>query len=614
MKRLSILFVLLLAAAAAPVMGAEERKWHHALSLVGEPQYPADFSHFDFVNPDAPKGGTVRLHSVGTFDSLNQFTIKGNAEGRIGLIYDALMAGSSDEPSAEYGLIAEAVSYPDDYSSVTFRLRKEARFHDGEPIKPEDVVYSLDAIRNVSPAFAFYYKNVVKAEKTGDNAVTFHFDAKGNRELPQIVGQLPVLPKHYWTGKDANGASRDLAKTTLEPPLGSGPYRVKEVQAGRYIVYERVPDYWAKDLPVYRGQWNFDEIRVEYFRDSTVAFEAFKAGQIDYYPDNSSKNWATGYDIAQVAKGWIKKQEIALKTPAPMQAFAFNLRRAKFADARVRQAFNLAFDFEGSNERLFYGQYKRVSSYFENTEMASSGLPQGLELEILNEVRDMVPPEVFTKEYANPVTPDQGALRRNLREAAALLREAGMEVKNGALTDSKTGEKVTVEFLLQSPLFERIVNPYAQNLKRLGIESSIRIVDSSQYRQRVDSFDFDIVVGLFPQSHSPGNEQREFWGSEAADREGSRNIIGIKNPAVDKLIDRIIFAKSREELVAAARALDRVLLWNHYVVPQWYSPFARVAYWNRYGQPKKLPSQSVDFSQIWWLDKDKAAKLAAEVN
>ncbi|MGD9867852.1 MAG: extracellular solute-binding protein [Hyphomicrobiales bacterium] len=588
MTRLSSLLALSLFAAVAlsSAAGADERKWHHALSLLGEPAYPADFKHFDFVNPDAPKGGTVRLHSIGTFDSLNQFIVKGNAEGRIGLIYDTLMAGSADEPSTEYGLIAESVSYPEDFSSVTFRLRKEARFHDGEPVKPEDVVYSLDAIRNVSPGFAFYYKNVEKAEKTGENEVTFHFDVKGNRELPLIVGQLPVLPMHYWTGKDANGASRDLSKTTLEPPLGNSVYRVKEVQAGRYVVYERVKDYWGKDLPVYRGQWNFDEIRVEYFRDATVAFEAFKAGQIDYYVDNSSKNWATAYDIPQVAKGWIRKQEIKLDIPAPMQSFAFNIRRGKFSDARVRQAFNLAFDFEGSNERLFYGQYERVSSYFENTEMAARGLPQGRELEILNEVKDEVPPEVFTQEFRNPATPDQGALRKNLREAAKLLREAGYEVKNGVLTDSRSREKFTVEFLLQSPLFERIVNPYAQNLKRLGIESSIRIVDSSQYRQREDSFDFDIVVGVFPQSHSPGNEQREFWGSEAADREGSRNIIGIKNPAVDKLIDKVIFARSREELVAACRALDRVLLWNHYVVPQWYSPFSRVAYWNRYGQPE----------------------------
>ncbi|MEC9369426.1 MAG: extracellular solute-binding protein [Pseudomonadota bacterium] len=593
---------------------ADERRWHHALSLVGTPKFSADFQRFDYVNPEAPKGGSVRMHAIGTFDSLNQFTIKGNAAAGIGLVHDTLMTESQDEPSTEYGLIAEAVTYPEDFSSVTFRLRQEARFHDGEPVKPEDIIYSLDAIKNVSPNYAFYYKNVVRAEKTGEREVTFRFDVKGNRELPQIVGQLPVLPKHYWTGKDASGQSRDLAKTTLEPVLGSGAYRVKEVQAGRYIVYERVPDYWGKDLPATKGQWNFDEVRIEYFRDTTVAFEAFKAGQIDYYQDSSSKNWATAYDIKAVQAGWIKREEIKLDTPAPMQAFVPNMRRAKFADARVRRAFNLAFDFEASNERLFYGQYKRVSSYFENTELAAQGLPQGRELEILSELKGQIPEEVFAQEYRNPINPDQGALRKNLREAANLLKQAGWTIRDGALTNDKSGEKFTAEFLLVSPLFERIVNPYAQNLKRLGIESTIRIVDSSQYRQRLDSFDFDVVVGVFPQSHSPGNEQRDFWGSDAAGREGSRNLAGIKDPAVDKLIDRIIFATSREELVAACRALDRVLLWSHYVIPQWFSPFARIAYWDRFGHPEKLPSQAVAFSQIWWYDAAKAAKLSAAVN
>jgi microcin C transport system substrate-binding protein len=592
-----------------PQATAQDPARHHALSLIGEPKYPADFKHFDFVNADAPKGGLVRMADIGSFDSLNPILYKGETAGGLGLLYENLMADSLDEPSTSYGLIAEWASYPPDYSSVTFKLRDSARWHDGTKITPDDVIFSLEANKSANPRMGLYYKNVTRAEATGDNEVTFYFDVKNNRELPMIMGQLTILPKHWWTGKDASGNQRDPMKTTLEPPLGSGPYRIKEVKPGRSISYERVKDYWGKDLPVNAGQWNYDTIRFEYYRDETVAFESFKAGNLDYWQESSAKNWATAYDFAAVRNGFVKKQEVAIERTQPMQCFVLNLRRPQFADRRVRQAFNLAFDFEWANKNLFYGQYARVGSYFEGSELAApKALPQGRELAILNEVKE-VPPEVFTTVYANPVNNTPDDLRANLRKAVLLLKEAGYEVKNGVLVNTKTGEPLTAEFLLVSPLFERIVQPYMRNLERLGIKASLRMVDSAQYTRRIDGFDYDIIVGNFAQSESPGNEQRDFWGSEAADREGSQNLIGIKDKAIDKLVDRVIFAKNREELVAATQALDRVLLWNDFVVPQWFSPKVRIAYWNRFGQPATLPSLTPGFVQVWWYDKEKAAKL-----
>jgi microcin C transport system substrate-binding protein len=606
---LAVIAVLAISGLAGPLNAEPER--HHALSLIGKPKYPADFTHFGYVNPSAPKGGSVRLSAIGSFDSLNPFILKGVAAAGAGMIYDQLMDTSLEEPSTGYGLLAEWVSYPDDFSSATFGLRENARWHDGKPVTVEDVIFSLGAIKNGHPFYGQYYKNVTRAEKTGDREVTFSFDVTNNRELPMIVGELTVLPKHYWEGKDASGNPRDFGKTTLEPPLGSGPYRIKDVQAGRSLTLERVKDYWAQGLPVKKGQDNFDAIRFDYFRDSTVAFEAFKADRLDFYTETSSKNWATGYDFPSVKKGFVKRELVELKRGQPMQAFVLNTRQEKFADPRVRRAFNYAFDFEWANKNLFYDQYKRVSSYFQNTELASSDLPQGRELEILGEVKDQVPPEVFTTPYSNPRTDGSGASRKNLREATRLLADAGWEVKDGKLVNAKTGERMSASFLLVSPQFERIVQPYSRNLERLGIETSLRVVDPAQYSRRLDSFDFDIVVGTFGQSQSPGNEQRNFWGSEAAGRNGSRNLIGIKNPAIDTLIDRIIFAKDRDELVAATRAMDRVLLWNHYVVPQWYAPYSRVAFWNRFGHPVKFPEQSVGFPTVWWWDSVAASKLAA---
>jgi microcin C transport system substrate-binding protein len=603
-------FLLSLIAASAYAEEGPER--HRAISLIGTPKYPADFKHFDYVNPDAPKGGFVRMANIGSFDSLNPILYKGEAAAGLGLVFESLMADSLAEPSTSYGLIAEWAAYPPDFSSVTFKLRPEARWHDGTPITPDDVIYSLEVNKAANPRMALYYKNVSRAEATGPNEVTFTFDVKGNRELPMIMGQLTILPKHYWTGKDAHGNQRDPLKTTLEPPLGSGAYRIKQASPGRTISYERVPDYWGKDLPVNRGQWNFDEIRFDYYRDDTVAFESFKAGNLDYHQETSAKNWATAYDFAAIRDGWIKRQEVPIRSAQSMQCFVFNIRRQQFVDRRLRQAFNLAFDFEWANKNLFYGQYARISSYFQGTELAAPAeLPHGRELEILNEVKDQVPPEVFTQVHRNPVNTSEDDMRGNLRKAVQLLKEAGYEVKGGVLVNTKTGQPLTVEFLLVSPLFERIVQPYIGNLERLGIKGTLRMVDSAQYTRRLDGFDYDIVVGNFSQSNSPGNEQRDFWGSEAAAREGSQNLIGVKDPAIDKLVDHVIFAKDREELVAATNALDRVLLWNDFVVPQWFSPMVRIAYWDRYGQPQTLPALTPGFPQVWWFDREKADRTGA---
>jgi len=590
---------------------AEDKQWRHGLSLFGDIKYPADFKQFGYVNANAPKGGRLRIAATGSFDSLNPFIIKGRPAALSAMIYDSLMTSAADEPATEYGLLAEAVSHPADYSSVTYRLRAEARWHDGKPVTPEDVVFSLDMLKANHPRYGYYYKNVTKAEKTGEREVTFTFDQKGNRELPQITGQLQIVPKHYWQGTDASGKKRDITETTLTPPLGSGPYRIKEVAAGRYVVAERVADYWGKDLPVNVGRYNFDEIRADYYRDTNISFEAFKADEFDVWFENRAQRWATGYDIASVKSGAIIKEVFKTKNAQSMQAFVFNTRKARFADPKVRLALNYAFDFEWANKNLFYGQYTRVNSYFSNSELAATGLPEGKELEILNTIKDQVPPEVFTTVYKNPVSADARASRANLRQARKLLAEAGWTVKGGKLVNAKTGEQMTMEFLLVSPAFERVVNPYVKRLERLGIRAVPRIVDTAQYQNRLDNFDFDVIVGGWGQSLSPGNEQRNYWGSAAAGRKGSRNYVGINDPAIDKLIDRIIFAKDRAELVAATRALDRVLLWNHFVVPQWYFAGSRVARWDRFGIPEKRPDFGIGYPDTWWYDAERAKALEA---
>jgi microcin C transport system substrate-binding protein len=582
------------------------------LSLFGELKYSPGFKHFDYVNPQAPKGGAARLIAFGTYDNFNLAVagVKGSLSVGITFIYNQLMADSLDEVSTEYGLLAEAVSHPADFSSVTYRLRTAAKWHDGKPVTVEDVIFTLAMFKKHHPQYAAYYRHVTKAEKTGERDVTFTFDGPGNRELPQIVGQLYVLPKHWWEGSDAAGKKRDIGTTTLEPPLGSGPYRVKEFVPGRTIVYERVKDYWGRDLNVNVGRDNFDELRFEYFRDSTVAIEAFKADHIDWRTENSAKNWATAYDFPAVKDKRVLLEEFPTRSTGIMQAFVFNTRREKFKDPRVRRAFNFAFDFEEMNKQIFFGQYKRIASYFEGTELASSGVPQGQELAILETVRSEVPPELFSTAYTNPVAGAPDKVRANLREAVRLMKEAGYEVRDHRLINAKTGEPLTVEFLSEDPSFERVILFYKPSLERLGVGVTVRTVDDAQYENRLRSWDFDMIVGSWAQSLSPGNEQRGYWGSPAADQAGSRNLVGMKNPAVDALIERVIFAKNRDELLAATKALDRVLLWNFYVVPQWTYGRVRTARWDRFGRPSELPKYgAAAFPTVWWWDAQKAAKI-----
>jgi microcin C transport system substrate-binding protein len=508
-------------------------------------------------------------------------------------------------------LLAEAVSHPADFSTVTYRLRADAKWHDGKPVTADDVIFSFEAFKKHHPQLSAYYRHVTKAEKIGEREIAFTFDQPGNRELPQIVGQLSVLPKHWWEGTDASGRKRDISATTLEAPLGSGPYKIKEFTPGRSLAFERAKEHWGKTLNVYVGRDNFDEIRYEYFRDATVVLEAFKGDVLDWRTENSAKNWATGYDFPAVKEKRVVMEEFPLRSSGVMQAFVFNTRRDKFKDPKLRLAMNYAFDFEEVNKQLFFGQYKRIASYFEGTELACMGVPEGKELEILDTVRDKVPPELFTKPYTNPIGGTPENVRANLRESLRLLKEAGYEIRNQKLTSVKTGETFAVEFLLSAgdPNGDRFVSFYKPALERLGMTVSIRAVDDTQLVNRERNRDFDIMTNVWGESLSPGNEQRGYWGSEAADRVGSENLAGIKNPAVDALIERVIFAKDRAELVAATKALDRVLLWNHYVVPQWTYSFQRAARWDRFGRPDKLPQYAASaFPTVWWWDAARAAK------
>jgi microcin C transport system substrate-binding protein len=604
-------------AGAAPIApaqaqsGSGEPAWRHALSTFGDVKYPADFKRFDYVRPDAPKGGTVRQFELGTFDNFNIVVegLKGSVANGVALTVQTLTTRGLDEPSTAYGLLAEAAAYPDDFSYVIYRLHAAARWHDGKPVTPDDVVFSFDALKKNSPMYSAYYRHIVKCEPAGERDVKFSFDGPGNRELPMITGELPVLPKHWWQGSDEQGRKRDITATTLEIPLGSGPYRIKEFVAGRSVVLERVADYWGKELPVAVGQDNFDQLRFEFFRDDVVGLEAFKADQLDWFAERSGKQWSTAYDFPAVREKRVIKEKFPDTSSGRMQGFAFNLRRPLFADVRLRRAFNYAYDWEESDRQLSNGEYHRDSSYFDGIpELMSSGVPEGLELQILETVRDKVPAEVFTKPYQNPVGGNPEASRNNLREATRLLKEVGFEVRDRKLLDS-AGRPVSVEFLCQDPGDERSVLFYKPYLERLGITVNVRTVDSVQYQNRLRSFDFDIITAVWGQSLSPGNEQRDFFGSEAADQPGSRNRPGIKNPAVDALINRIIFAKDRAELVASCKALDRVLLWNAYVVPQFAAGFNRYARWDRFSHPEPLPKYGVSgFPSLWWWDAEKAAR------
>jgi microcin C transport system substrate-binding protein len=567
----------------------------HAIAMNGEPQYGPGFAHFSYVNPKAPKGGLFRQAAIGTFDSLNPFIAKGNPAESLGLIFDTLQVASDDEPFSQYGLIAEKVETPADRSWVIFHINKKARFQDGSPVKASDVVFSYRTlVGKGSPIYARYYADVKEAKALDQYRVKFGFGNSVNRELPLILGQLAVLPEHYWKGKD-------FSLTTLTPPLGSGPYKIEQLNQGRFVTYILDDNYWAKDLPVNIGRFNFKRIRYDYYQDETVALQAFKSGEYDFRQENIAKDWATAYQGPPFEKGLIKKESIKNSVPAGMQSFVMNQRRALFADRRVRYALAHAFDFEWTNKNLFYGMYTRNDSYFENSEMQADRPPSATMLKILEPFRQYLWPEVYTQSYTPPSTAGNNSLRNNLSKALNLLRESGWAVKDGVLRNNTTGKPFTFEILLQQPSFERVVLPFADNLKKLGIKTNVRQVDTSQYINRLRDFDFDMIIATFPQSLSPGNEQRYFWSSEAAKTPGTRNYCGIQNKAIDQLIDLVINAGSRKELVDRCKALDQALLWGHYVIPNWHLGEYRVAYAVKVRHPDKMPPYNLSL-ETWWID------------
>lgn len=580
----------------------DSSEWQPGIAVVGSLQHPNGFENFNYVNLDAPKAGALRLSVSGTFDTLNPYLDRGELPADLNLVFDTLLETAQDELSASYGLLAEGMKVADDFSSVTFKLREEAKWADGQPVRPEDVIFSFENAKELNPRYAIYYKHVTDVNKTGDREVTFTFDEKNNKELPMIVGQLNIAPQHWWEGKDSAGNQRDITKGTLEPVLGSGPYRVSTLSPGSTINYELRDDYWGKDLNVNRGRHNFRNVSYNYFSDSDVEMEAFKAGNVDYRTEQSSSKWMTGYDIPAVKNGSIIREELPniYRSIGLMQGFAFNGRREKFQNPKLREALNYAFDFEELNRTLAHGQLLRIDSYYQGSEMASSGLPTGRELEILEEIRDQVPPDVFTKEYVNPIGGEPTKQRENLRKAVQLLKEAGYELRGNRMVNALTGEQLSIEFLIDSTGMERTILPYTQSLKRIGINASVRLVDAAQFTNRSRSFDFDTIVKLWGTGANPGNEQADYWGSAAADKPGSNNVAGIKNPAVDHLVQKVIFAPNRDEQLAAIRALDRVLLFNHYVVPQFHRGMQNVAYWNTISRPENLPEYGTDFPSSWW--------------
>ena len=597
-----IKFSLLIISITFPSFLKAEINIAHAIAMHGEPKYPDSFQYVDYANPDAPKGGKIILSSTGSYDSFNPFILKGTAAAGIGNLYETLTTGSSDEAFTEYGLIAKTIEWPDDRSWVAFTIREEAVWHDGKKISPEDVIWTFNTLMEKGhPFYKYYYGDVVEVIQENDNKVRFNFKGNTNLELPLIVGQLPVLPKHYWTNKN-------FEETSMDIPIGSGPYKIKNFDAGRTITYELDSDYWGKNIPIKKGTENFGVIQYEYYKDRSIEREAFKSGDIDLFSENTSKDWATSYDTPAVQNGLIKKELIEHQNPQGMQGFAFNTRKEIFEDKRVREALSYAFDFEWTNKNLFYNAYKRTNSFFENSELASSGVPSGKELDLLNNYRELLPQKLFQEEYNPPKTDGSGFMRKELQEATKLLQDAGWELQEGKLINKKSGSKFEFELLLVSPAFERIVLPFKDNLAKLGIDVSVRTIDSAQYQNRLDGFDFDMIVSTFSQSLSPGNEQRNFWGSDAAKTNGSRNIIGISNEVIDSLIEKVISAKDREDLIMTTRALDRVLLWNHYVIPQWHISAYRTLYWDIFDKPSVRPKYSLG-THTWWVDADKASTI-----
>jgi microcin C transport system substrate-binding protein len=578
----------------------------HGISAFGDLAYPAGFTHFAYADPDAPKGGTFSLVGWGgvtTFNSLNNYILKGDAAQGLELLFDSLMTRAVDEPDAVYGLVAASAELAPDGKSVTFYLRPEARFADGTPLTADDVVFSFDTLKTKGhPLFHQMLQDVAKAEALDRSTVRYSFTGELVRDLPLTVATLPIFSKTYY-------ASRPFDETTLEPPLGSGPYLVDRVAQGRSIIYRLNPDYWAKDLAVNRGRWNFDRIRYEYFRDRTAGMEAFKAGAYDFREEFTSKVWATEYDFPAIRAGKVKKEILPDETPSGTQGFFINTRREKFKDPRVRQALDLAFDFEWTNRNVFYGLYERTTSFFENSSMKAMGEPSEAERELLTSLGVPVSEDALGSAYLPPTSDGSGQDRKLLLQAGKLLDEAGFSVSNGVRVDAK-GEPLTLEILTFEPVFERVMAPYVKNLKLLGIDARIRMVDPAQYQQRLKDFDFDVTTQRYVMRNTPGVELRSYFGSEAAKMDGSLNLAGISDPAIDALIERILSAKSREELDTAARALDRVLRAGHYWVPHWYKASNNVAYWDKFSRPETKPRFDRGILDTWWYDEAKAAKLA----
>ena len=583
-------FLVSMTAAASP---------KHGIAMHGSLKYPADFEHFEYVNEHAKKGGTLKLGVVGdNFDSFNPYIIKGVSSAGTSYLYESLTRHSLDEAFSEYGLIAQSIETPADRSSVTFTLNPNAKFSDGSPITAEDIKYSFETLtqhEKAQPFYAAYYADVKSVEVRSPHIIHFEFSTNQNKELPLIVGQMPVFSKQYWTQNNFGTASLNI-------PVGNGPYTIESFDPGRSVTLKKNPNYWAKDLAVNKGMYNYDKIIYEYYKDNTVALEAFKAGEFDFRIENTARNWANAYVGPKFDSGELIKEEVKHERPAGLQAFIINSRRELFKDTKVRQALTYAFDFEWTNQNLFNGQYTRSNSYFENSELASQGLPEGKELEILSQFKNQLPAEVFTQAYRSPSTSKPSSLRKNLRKAIGLLKQANWHVENGKLTHSETGQVFSFEFLLFQKDFERVVQPFIKNLEKLGISASIRVVDTTQYINRRRSFDFDVMVGGFGQSNSPGNEQREYWHSSKADTQGSRNLAGIKDPVIDQLIELVISSPDRESLIIRTRALDRVLLHGHYVIPNWFNPVERIAYTKRLKRPEISPKSGVSID-TWWFDK-----------